>query len=346
MKALNLYGVNDLRYDEVCMPVRKADEVLLKIHACGICGSDIPRVFSTGTYHFPTIIGHEFSGEIVEADDINLVGRKAAVFPLLPCRRCSACQSGDYAQCRQYSYYGSRQDGGMAEFIAVKVANLCMLPDGISYEWGAMGEPAAVALHAFCKSGARSEDSIFIYGIGTISLIIAQWAKSAGLKRIILAGRTEEKVLMARKMGFEAININNVLLDKFIEEDLYGNGIDICIEGTGSSEGLEICLRMAGNFAKIVLLGNPAKEIIMSKDDYWKILRKELEIKGTWNSYFSEYKNDWKQAFSAMQSGVLNMNNIITHRFSLDMYEEAFSLMRNKKEPYLKVMFRIGDSLL
>ena len=89
------------------MPVRQAGEVLLKVHACGICGSDLPRVFTKGTYHFPTIPGHEFAGEIVEADDPSLVGRRAAVFPLLPCRKCEACQVGEYAQCSDYDYYGS-----------------------------------------------------------------------------------------------------------------------------------------------------------------------------------------------------------------------------------------------
>ena len=85
MKALNLHGVGDLRYEDVPLPERKQDEVLLRVRAVGICGSDIPRVFEKGTYHFPTIIGHEFAGEIVEADDSSLIGKGASVFPLLPC---------------------------------------------------------------------------------------------------------------------------------------------------------------------------------------------------------------------------------------------------------------------
>src|SRR5574344_2962278 len=99
MKALNLYGVGDLRYDEVARPVPAADEVLLRVKAVGICGSDLPRVFEKGTYHFPTIIGHEFAGEVAAAEDTVLVGGRAAVFPLVPCGGCSACQPGQYAQC-------------------------------------------------------------------------------------------------------------------------------------------------------------------------------------------------------------------------------------------------------
>ncbi|MBO6291437.1 MAG: alcohol dehydrogenase catalytic domain-containing protein [Selenomonas sp.] len=153
MKALNLHGVEDLRYEEVPCPERKSGEVLLKIKAAGICGSDIPRVFTKGTYHFPTIIGHEFAGETVEADDSELVGRGASVFPLLPCGKCSACQEEQYARCSDYDYYGSRRDGAMAEYIDVKQENLCLLPKEVTYEEAAMSEPAVVALHAFRKSG-------------------------------------------------------------------------------------------------------------------------------------------------------------------------------------------------
>ena len=115
------------------------------------------------------------------------MGRGASVFPLLPCGKCSACQEEQYARCSSYDYYGSRRDGAMAEYLAVKKENLCLLPEGVSYEEAAMSEPAAVALHAFCRSGLGQGDTLLIYGIGTIGLIVAQWAKAAGVKNIILA---------------------------------------------------------------------------------------------------------------------------------------------------------------
>ncbi len=333
MKALNLYGINDLRYDDVPLPQVKTGEVLLKVRACGICGSDIPRVYEKGTYHFPTIIGHEFAGEIVEAEDKSLVGRKAAVFPLLPCGKCGACEAGRYAQCESYSYYGSRQDGGMAEFLAVKRENLCLLPDDVPYEWGAMSEPAAVALHAFRKSGAGVGGSLLVYGIGTIGLIIAQWAKGAGVRRIVLVGRTTEKLATAEKLGFEAIDIGQLSTLK---------GMDACIEGTGSSSGVEACLQAAKNFAKVVLLGNPMGDIALTQKHYWQILRRELQLLGTWNSSFSSCHNDWRDAVWGMQTGVLDLEPLITHRFPLARFKEAFSLMHEKKESYLKVMLTMG----
>jgi L-iditol 2-dehydrogenase len=126
MMACNLHGIGDLKYEEVQTPVMGDGEVLIRIMAAGICGSDIPRVYEKGTYHFPTITGHEFAGVIVDAaeQDRHLIGKKAAVFPLLPCGKCGACQIGEYAQCEDYDYYGSRRDGGFAEYIAVKNGTL------------------------------------------------------------------------------------------------------------------------------------------------------------------------------------------------------------------------------
>ncbi|MBE6102969.1 MAG: galactitol-1-phosphate 5-dehydrogenase [Selenomonas ruminantium] len=340
MMALNLHGVGDLRYEEVPFPERKPGEVLLKIKAVGICGSDIPRVFIKGTYHFPTIIGHEFAGEIVEAEDSELVGRGASVFPLLPCGKCSACQEENYARCSSYDYYGSRRDGAMAEYIAVKQENLCLLPKEVAYEEAAMSEPAAVALHAFKKSGVGRGDTLLIYGIGTIGLIVAQWAKATGVKNIILAARTDDKVEFSKKLGFSlAVNAKKDNLAKLVQEATNGLGVDACIEGTGAPEPWEECISLAKAGGRVVCLGNPLGGMSLFQDAYWKILRKELTLVGTWNSSFGSRENDWREAVQAMQDKRLDLKSLITHRFSLAEYQEAFSLMHERREMYCKVMF-------
>ena len=338
--ALNLHGVGDLRYEEVPCPERRPGEVLLKIKAVGICGSDIPRVFTKGTYHFPTIIGHEFAGEIVEAEDSTLVGRGASVFPLLPCGNCEACRQEQYARCSDYDYYGSRRDGAMAEYLAVKQANLCLLPEGVNYEEAAMSEPAAVALHAFKKSGVGQGETLLIYGIGAIGLIVAQWARAAGVKNIILAARTDDKVEFARKLGFTlAVNAKRENLGKLVEEVTEGGGADACIEGTGATETWAECIRLARAGGRVVCMGNPLGGMSLTQEAYWKILRKELTLVGTWNSSFGRKENDWCEAVKAMQDKRLDLKSLITHRFSLAEYKEAFSLMHERREMYCKVMF-------
>lgn len=340
MKALNLHGVGDLRYEDVPMPKRSKDEVLMKIRAVGICGSDIPRVFEKGTYHFPTIIGHEFAGEIVEAEDKTLIGRGASVFPLLPCGKCEACRTEHYAQCVDYDYYGSRRDGAMAEYLAVKRENLCLMPEGVSYEEAAMCEPTAVALHAFQKCGVGIGDTLLIYGIGAIGLILAQWARAAGVKKIILAARTDDKVEFARKLGFSlVINAEREDTEEFVNKITDGRGADASVEGTGESESWGRCISCVKTHGTVVCMGNPTRSMPLSQNDYWKILRKELRIAGTWNSSFGERHNDWKEALRGMREKKLDLLPLITHRFSLEEYQEAFRLMWERKEMYCKVMF-------
>ena len=237
MKALNLHAVGDLRYEDVPMPVRQAGEVLLKVHACGICGSDLPRVFTKGTYHFPTIPGHEFAGEIVEADDPSLVGRRAAVFPLLPCRKCEACQVGEYAQCSDYDYYGSRRDGAFAEYIAVKEWNLVFFDDSLSYEEAAMCEPAAVALHAIGQASVGIGDTVAVFGAGPIGIMLGLWARTAGAFRVILCDIDPTKVEFARKQGFDAVNSRETDPVEYIRTQTGGRGADACIEGAGVAQG-------------------------------------------------------------------------------------------------------------
>ena len=124
VKSANLYAINDLRYEDKILDELKEDEVLVQVKSCGICGSDIDRVYRKGTYNFPTIIGHEFSGKVVFDPKNDLLDKKVVIFPLLPCFKCDSCKKGSYATCENYDYYGSRRNGGMTEYIGVKRWNL------------------------------------------------------------------------------------------------------------------------------------------------------------------------------------------------------------------------------
>jgi L-iditol 2-dehydrogenase len=208
LNACVLHNVGDLRYEQVNAPEPKAGEVLMRIRACGICGSDIQRVWEKGTYTFPTIPGHEFAGEIVKATDEqnrHLEGKRAAVFPLLPCGRCDACAISEYDQCTNYNYFGSRCDGGFAEYISVPVWNLVLVPDSLSLEEAAMAEPAAVALHALRRAGISAGDRIAIFGAGPIGLMLASWAIVWGTDKAILIDIDARKLDFARSMGFEDV---------------------------------------------------------------------------------------------------------------------------------------------
>jgi len=165
----------------------------------------------------------------------------------------------------------------MAEYMAVKRENICLMLEGVSYEEAAMCEPTAAALHAFRKSGAGLGDTLLIYGIGTIGLIMAQWAKAAGVKNIILVARTDDKVEFAKSLGFPlAVNAKREDLGKLVQEVTNGLGADACIEGTGASEPWAECISLAKVGGRVVCLGNSLGGMSLTQDAYWKILRKEL----------------------------------------------------------------------
>lgn len=327
MKALNLYAVGDLRLDELPVPECKDDEVLVKIAYCGICGSDIPRVYSKGTYHFPTVIGHEFSGTVVHDPKGELDGAKVAVFPLLPCFKCESCKDENYALCSDYDYYGSRRDGGMAEYLAVKRFNILPLPEGVSLAAGAMCEPSSVALHAIKKLGDIAGKALLISGAGPIGLIAAMWAKSRGAEKVYFFDIDGEKIKAAKQMGFFEYT-----------DDV---SVDLCIEGTGAGPALVRCLKALKPFGQIVLMGNPSRGIELTQQDYWLILRKELRLFGTWNSSFGEKQNDWRDALVGMSDGTITPEKFITHKVAFEEYKKAFEMMRDRTEFYQKVMLEV-----
>jgi L-iditol 2-dehydrogenase len=331
MQACVLTNVNRLILKEVEKPVPGENEVLLKIKACGICSSDIPRVFQGQVYHFPIVLGHEFSG-IIESVGSNIeknyVGKRAVGFPLIPCGKCPSCAVGAYNRCDKYDYFGSRRDGGFQEYLVVPFWNIVLCPDTIEYKHSAMCEPAAVALHALNASGAKMGDSIAIVGSGTIGILLAKWAKISGIQTIFMVGTSNKKSRLIENLGFTYIT----------NKEINSNNFDVVFECVGSSQALGICLRLVGKKGRVVVVGNPNADIMLEKDIYWKILRNELTITGVWNSTYNSNNNEWKTVLNYMESGLLNVEDLITHTFPLPQCNEAFAMIAGKKELTIKVM--------
>jgi len=345
MKAAILHAVDDLRYEDTGIPKISAGQVLIKIKAAGICGSDVPRVKKKGTYSFPLIPGHEFAGEIAQiGDGVSTgvkMGDRVAVFPLIPCGECAYCQIGEYAQCDNYDYLGSRRDGGFAEYVAAPAENLVPVPDNVDFDCAAMTEPASVALHALRRAGVDAGDSVTILGAGTIGIILAQWARICGAGRVFLADVIDEKLDVARDYGFrDCINARKEDTVKRIVEETDGRGADICVEAAGTPITFEQSLRIVRKLGKVVLMGNVEGDVTIPEKTASAILRGQLTIYGTWNSSFTAVpKNEWKTALHFMDSGDLDLKPLITHIFKLHQANEAFDMMYSRREFFNKVMF-------
>ena len=333
MKAYVLHGINDLRYDDISMPDCPKGWAIVKVRAAGICSSDIPRIFTKGTYHFPTIPGHEFSGEVYvvgDNKDSDWIGRKVGVFPLIPCRQCPQCMEKRYEMCSNYDYVGSRRDGGFAEYVAVPVWNLIALPPSVDFKSAAMLEPLSVALHAIKRGGAQEGKDAAVIGTGMIGVSAAQWALKYGAKSVTVIGRNESKRKIVEKCGLRYISFTSA-------DDLAQ--YDFVLEAVGSPSSIAMAINTTRPGGTVLLMGNPSGDMALCQNDYWRILRKQLTIKGTWNSSFDGLNSsDWTEVVSALTKNEIITEPLITHYFLQEKLSEGLKLMKEHVEPYCKIM--------
>lgn len=343
MKAYVLEAVGQLAYKDVPVPQLKAGEVLVEVANAGICGSDIPRIFKTGTYHFPTVPGHEFAGivrQAVSEEHNGLIGKRVGVFPLMPCMGCKQCQKKAYEMCQSYNYLGSRTDGGFAEYVVVPVWNLIELPDAVGFEDAAMLEPACVALHAIRQANMADVQSAVVYGCGTIGTLVLQWLMAMGVKDLYAVGtRKEQQELVTRVAACTFCNCHENDPVDYIRQQTDGTGVDVVFECVGVSESINNAVSLSKAGGQVVLVGNPAGDIAFDKQIYWKILRQQVTIYGTWNSSFTkEEEDDWHTAVRAIQEGKIRPSAQITQRFSFDRLHDGLQAMQDKEVFTNKVM--------
>ncbi|MCL2034762.1 MAG: galactitol-1-phosphate 5-dehydrogenase [Oscillospiraceae bacterium] len=344
MKAVRMYAPKDLRVEEIPVPRIKSGEVLVKVAAVGVCGSDIPRANIYGAHVSPITLGHEFSGEIIEVGNQVrgfAVGDHVTVPPLIPCHSCLWCEKGAYSLCDNYDYYGSRSDGAMAEYIAVKSSNLIQLPKSISFEDAATTDPAANALHSMAVAKFTPDDTVCICGAGPIGLFALQYAKIKGAKKIIAADILEEKLDIARLLGADVV-INSAREDmaEAVKNETDGYGASIVIDFSGIPAAQAACIRSASKLGRVILLGISHKSLSLSDYEVDLIMRSELEIKGSWNSFTHPFPgNDWTEAVELFEKHGMSAKNIITHRLPLEDAPKTLLSMAEPGACFGKVMF-------
>lgn len=343
MKAYVLEGIDKLEYKEVPVPQPREDDVIVQVTHAGICGSDIPRIFKTGTYHFPTIPGHEFAGVVYATGSEHyrhMVGRRVGVFPLIPCMKCEQCRNKAYEMCQSYNYLGSRTDGGFAEYVKVPVWNLIELPENVSAEDAAMLEPTCVALHAIRHTDLSKVESAAVYGCGTIGILVIQWLQAMGVKQIYAVGtRTEQQRMVGEVSDALFCNCRKQNPIDFIMEQTGNRGVDAVFECVGVNESVNNAINSVVAGGQVVLVGNPADNIGLNKQIYWKILRRQLTIYGTWNSsYTGEDDDDWHMTLKAIGEGKIQPAKQITHRLAFEELKYGLDVMKDKSEFSNKIM--------
>lgn len=344
MKAYVLHGISDIRLEETVKPQVRENEVLVKVKAAGICGSDIPRIYVTGTYSYPLIPGHEFSG-VVEAaggeSGREWLGKRVGVYPLIPCGGCVPCKRKQYEMCRHYNYLGSRCNGGFAEYVAVPVWNLIELPEETAFEEAAMMEPMAVAVHAIRQMDLNGQETVAVIGLGTIGILLTMFLKEMGVKRILTVGNKDFQKEMVAKQGIPAgdyCDSRQHMVDDWLQEVSGEDGIDVIFECVGKQETIAQAIQNVMPGGKVQLVGNPASDILLERNLYWKILRNQLTVKGSWNSSFTHAESDdWHYVLKRLAQKKVKPGEYITQSFPFEKLEEGFHIMRDKSQEYVKI---------
>jgi L-iditol 2-dehydrogenase len=346
MRAAVLHAPGDLRLEQAPQPGAPGrDEVLVKVMAAGICGSDIGRVMVTGTYRFPMIPGHELAGLVEEPGEgveHVMAGDRVAVAPLIPCFACEECAKGHYSLCDDYNFLGSRRDGGFAEYVLAPARNVLKVPENVPLELAAAIEPAAIILHGIHKVSLPLGTPVAVVGCGALGFFAVQFAKLAGAAPLIAIDVDEEKLELARAVGADlAINAARADAVAAVKAATGGRGVGLAVEAAGNNAGRDLAVLVTAKQGRVLLYGSAHGDVSFKGHAFEKIVRHEIEVVGSWNSYSVPFPGkEWLDIIDLIRIGRLVIQPLITHRLALDDAPDVFRRLKDRSfGPYHKILF-------
>ncbi|MFI3254581.1 MAG: galactitol-1-phosphate 5-dehydrogenase [Eubacteriales bacterium] len=347
MKAAVLLGNNNIVYTDIEEPILEHGYAKIKVYVCGVCGSDIPRVHNNAAHNYPLVLGHEFSGEIIDISENTFdlkVGDSVSVAPLIPCNNCSDCHSGNYSLCEKYSFIGSRQQGGLAEYVVVPIQNLVKIPSNLSYVTAALIEPSTVALHALKVCGFGGNKTAVVIGCGIIGIFTIQWLKLLGATKVIAVARGCQAKLAAQKAGADIVledNVNDFLTNQVWESYGFASYVFDCV---GSEKTICTSLQAVEKKGCICFIGTPKTKVTIPIATWEKILRKECHVTGSWMSYSAPFPGEeWTESVNAFSKKTLKVfPEMISGTHHLESVADVFAQIKEAK-PRGRVLFLINE---
>lgn len=332
MKAAVLHGVGDIRYEDVPAPQLAPDGVRIRVRSCGICGGDVPRVFGDAAYFFPIILGHEFSGDVVETgENVTTLksGDTVAGAALLPCGTCEDCRRGHFGSCRNYRFAGSWVNGAFADEIVLPEKNAIAYDPSISYDEAVLFEPCTVALHGVRRSRFTGGSTAAIVGSGTIGRFVLQWLRAFGVERIAVFDVDDARLAAAAADGADAVFRcdDAEQTERYALEATGGRGFAFVYDTAGQPSSVPLCFRLAGVAATICYIGYPTKDFLFPNQIFHQINRKELNIVGSQMSYSAPFPGDaWTISAAMIAKGVIRCDaSMIDRRFEMCDAAKAFA---------------------
>ena len=316
MKASFLVEPGVIEMREIDAPTPDHDQVLVKVAAVGVCGSDVHFYahgnIGTMIMNKPFVLGHELSGTITAVGkdvDPSRIGKRVAVEPQRPCRTCKQCRAGRYNLCPEIIFYAvPHVNGAFTEFVTIQNDFAFDLPDNVSFEAGALLEPLSVAIWSCQRAQISVGSRVLVTGAGPIGVIVAQTAKAFGASEVIITDTVESRRTFALSHGASrAIDPT--------KESLNGLDVDVFIDATGVGKAVYDGIKAVGPNGRVILVGMGDDDVLLPVD--------YIQSREIWVTGIFRYTNTWPTAIELVSSGKVDLDSLVTHRFNLDQVEQA-----------------------
>lgn len=355
MRAVRFYGARDVRVEDVSPPTAQLapTEVLLRPRLCGICGSDMREYVAgpidtsfephplTGA-RIPQIMGHEISADVEavgEAVSTVAPGARVTVMPEFFCGECDACRNGMHPLCSKEACVGmSWPWGGMAELAVVQAHQAIPLPDAVSYEQGALIEPAAVAVHAMARAGVKPGDAVLVTGAGPIGALSVLAARAAGAEQVFLSEPNPARCSHVASLGTDAsFDPTAVDLGAEIRDRTGGAGVDVAIECSGNDAALRSCLSATRARGTVAQVGLHVKDVSIDVVD---LTEREIALVGV----YAYPVTSFPEVAAQVASGALPVQRIVTSRIGLeDVVSKGFEALADPAGGDVKILLSVTD---
>lgn len=338
MREARLHGIGDIRIGPAERPVAGPGESLVRVSAVGLCGSDLHWFAEGGigdaTLRRPLVLGHEFGG-VVEGGALD--GQRVAVDPAVACGRCDRCREGDTNLCPTVRFAGhGAQDGGLREYVAWPTHLLHPVPASFSQTAAAMLEPLGVALHAFDLGHARLGTSVAVVGCGPIGLMLLQVARAAGCAPVIAVEPREHRRHAAATLGADIVIDPLADFPETLESIGRPDGVDVAFEFAGPDDAVAAAMQLARPGARVVLGGIP-------EHDSTNFPASVARRKGLTIAMVRRMREVYPRAIRLVERGLVDVDSVVTHRFSLDDSPRAFATAAAREG--IKTVIRPGSTV-
>ena len=332
MKAVYVPAPHQLEIKELPNPKPGFGQVLVRVHAAGICGSDMHIYHGTNALAtYPRIVGHEFAGEVVESRSEHFVpGDHVSIDPVNSCGLCYPCSIGRHNVCTSLEVFGVHRDGGMAELVVVPEKNAHKIPDAWSWEKGALVEPFSIAANVMDRTQCSKEDQVLVMGAGPIGLTMLQAAVGLGA-RVAVADIVDSRLEVAKKMGAQVtVHTQKEDLEGAMASWTHGSGVPLIIDAVCVPSLFPSLLRMASPAGRVANLGFSTQAADFSP---LEVTKKELSILGSRLS-----RGMFPRVIEWFERGIVEPERLVSHRFSFEKAREAFDFIQANPTDTCKVL--------